>query len=76
MSSKASNRLKITLNEDRKILSKQSEKDLRKKIATVISQYFAIDKRKIRINIIKTNHQAEYKLTADMPIKKSELEKE
>ena len=76
MSSKLSNRLKSILDEDRKVLSKNSERDLKKKLADIMSSYFSIDKRKLRINIVKTNCQSEYKLTADMPIKKSALDKE
>jgi septum formation topological specificity factor MinE len=76
MTSKLTDRLKRILDEDRKVLSPQSERDLRKKLATVLAQYFPIDKRKMHIRIVRTNLQTSYELTADMPIKKSELDKE
>jgi septum formation topological specificity factor MinE len=76
MTSKLTDRLKRILDEDRKVLSPQSERDLRKKLATVLGQYFPIDKRKLHIRIVRTNFQSSYELTADMPIKKSELDKE
>ncbi|MDD4028255.1 MAG: cell division topological specificity factor MinE [Caldisericia bacterium] len=76
MPSKLTDRLKRILDEDRKVLSPQSERDLRKKLAAVLSQYFPIDQRKLHIRVVRTNYQTSYELTAEMPIKKSELDKE
>lgn len=76
MKSKLTDRLKRVLDEDRKVLSPQSQRDLRKKLASVLVQYFPIDQRKLHIRIVRTNYQTSYELTADMPIKKSELDKE
>ncbi|HPJ11979.1 MAG TPA: cell division topological specificity factor MinE [Caldisericia bacterium] len=76
MASKLTDRLKRILDEDRKVLSPKSERDLRKKLAAVLSQYFPIDKRKLHIRITRTQYQTAYELIADMPIKRSELEKD